>query len=166
MSNDSILQTVETAINTTAEVQGVFPKGLEIKSFSQVKYVQKPWGFELWLSNATDMPFALKIIHIKAGNKTSLQYHEKKIECNCLIEGTAIVHYKNEESGEITTTKLEAGNIIRVWPPTIHRVEAVTDIVLVEASTSELDDVIRLSDDYARPDGKIESEHTVSDNHA
>lgn len=160
MNADSIIAGVLAAVDKKAQPRDVtLPKGLEVKSFAEAKFVHKPWGFELWLSDATDMPFALKIIHLKAGTKTSLQYHEKKKECNCLLAGSILLHYKDEQTGDIKTMPLEGGEVIRVWPPTVHRVEALTDVLLVEASTSELDDVIRIEDDFKRPHGKIISEH-------
>lgn len=134
---------------------------IEVLSLGEIKKVNKPWGFEIWLSDGTESPYAFKIIGLKAGTKTSLQYHDKKSEHNFLLGGQARLHYENQETGEIEATAiLNPGNLIVVRPPAIHRVEAITDVILIEASTTELDDVIRLSDDYSRPDGKIESEHS------
>ncbi len=131
----------------------------KIESFSEAKIVNKPWGFELWLSDGTKTPYAFKIIYIKAGTKTSLQFHNEKTEHNCLVAGKIKFHYENPITQEIETKLLSAGHVITVHPPAIHRVEALTDIILFEASTAHLDDVVRIDDDYQRTDGKIESEH-------
>lgn len=135
------------------------PEGISIQNFSQAKKVTKPWGFELWLSDGTETPYAFKLLYIKKGTKTSLQYHNEKVEHNCLLAGEILFHYKDEVTGEVESTHLTAGHVVTVKPPAVHRVEALTDIILMEASTNHLDDVVRISDDYERPDGKIATEH-------
>jgi mannose-6-phosphate isomerase-like protein (cupin superfamily) len=135
---------------------------LSIQHFSSVKKVVKPWGFELWLSDASDTPYAMKIIYLMQGAKTSLQLHKKKSEHNCIFSGKARVYYESTEDGAVKSVDLEAGHVVKVLPNTVHRVEALTNLVLIEASSPELDDVVRLADDYRRPDGKIESEHDTA----
>ncbi|MBI4085841.1 MAG: cupin domain-containing protein [Candidatus Liptonbacteria bacterium] len=132
--------------------------GFLVRSFSNIKKVTKPWGFELWLSDATETPYALKIIYIKKGTKTSLQVHRKKAEHNTIFFGKARFYYENADK-ELKTVDMGPGHVITILPNTVHRLEALTDLVLFEGSTGELDDVIRLADDYQRPDGKILSEH-------
>lgn len=157
---DPIIRHVRAVITQPAQdLPSNLPDGIDLAALSQAKYIQKPWGFELWLSDATKTPFALKLIHLKAGTKTSLQYHEKKKECNCLLTGSAKLHYESSKTKSIVSVVLNVGDIIHIFPPTLHRIEAITDVLLVEASTQELDDVIRVADDYERPDGKIDSEH-------
>jgi mannose-6-phosphate isomerase-like protein (cupin superfamily) len=134
-------------------------KKLKVTPFNQVKRVNKPWGFELWLSDGSTTPYAFKLLYVKAGTKTSLQYHNKKVEHNCLLAGTIKLHHEDPTTKQVVSHTLTAGHIISVKPPAVHRIEALTDIILVEASSPELDDVIRLSDDYHRTDGKIDSEH-------
>ena len=135
------------------------PAGFVVQNFSSVKKVTKPWGFELWVSDAADTPYALKIIHLMKGTKTSLQVHKKKSEHNCIFSGIARVYYESTKDGSLQSVVLGAGHVVKVLPNTVHRVEALTDLVLIEASSHELDDVIRLADDYKRPHGKIASEH-------
>lgn len=141
-----------------------YPQNLEptmlITHLSCIKQVTKPWGFELWISDATSTPYALKIIYLKKGNKTSLQYHNQKAEHNFVFAGKIKLHYKNIKTNKIQIVTLKAGHLIEIKPVAIHRIEALTDTILIEASTAHLDDVIRLEDDYLRPDGKVESEHT------
>ena len=133
---------------------------------AQIYKVTKPWGHELWI-NGQHPNYALKEISIAKGTKTSLQYHQKKGETNVLFEGKARLHYKKDASvpnesvvpEHIGTTDVNAVVAIDVAPPTIHRIEALTNVLLYEVSTPHLDDVIRLQDDAHRPDGRIAAEH-------
>jgi mannose-6-phosphate isomerase len=125
------------------------------------KEVTKPWGKEVWLE--LNDAYCYKRIYINAGTRTSYQYHEKKRETNFIIEGSAEVWLENDEGvvdeGVVEKFQMKAGDFFNVAPPKKHRVIAITDIILQEVSTPEVDDVIRIEDDTQRPDGKIESEH-------
>lgn len=118
--------------------------------------VYKPWGKELWLE--LNDKYCYKRIYINAGTKTSFQYHEKKLETNFIIEGTAEVWLENDE-GVVEKKIMQSGEFFTVHPPKKHRVIAITDLILQEVSTPEVDDVIRISDDASRGNGKIEHEH-------
>lgn len=142
-----------------AELSGLLPEGICAGSLGKAKRVSKPWGFELWLAHEAGLPYALKMIHIRKGTKTSLQYHKKKAEHNVVFAGELKLHFQDGKSGEIRTGVFSAGSIIQVSPPAVHRVEALTDVFLIEVSSNHLDDVVRVEDDYRRPDGKIETEH-------
>ena len=120
------------------------------------KTIFKPWGKEVWLE--LNDKYCYKRIYINAGTKTSYQYHEQKLETNFIIDGTAEVWLENDE-GVVEKKIMKAGEYFTVEPPKKHRVIAVTDIILQEVSTPEVDDVIRISDDSGRTDGKIEHEH-------
>ena len=120
------------------------------------KTIFKPWGKEVWLE--LNDKYCYKRIYINAGTKTSYQYHEQKLETNFIIEGTAEVWLENDE-GIIEKKIMKAGEYFTVEPPKKHRVIAITDIILQEVSTPEDDDVIRISDDSGRGDGKINHEH-------
>ena len=132
---------------------------------SDVKRVVKPWGYELWLTD--EHPgFAFKKIFLKAGNKTSLQYHRRKRETNLLLEGSVNLHYCGRQMdldkvsvADVEKKELSAITSIDVVPNTLHRLEAITDIHLFEVSTPDLDDVVRISDDSGRGDGRIAAEH-------
>jgi len=121
-----------------------------------MKTVYKPWGKELWLE--LNDKYCYKRIHINAGTKTSYQYHEQKLETNYIIEGTAEVWLENDE-GVVEKKIMKAGEFFTVVPLRKHRVIAITDIILQEVSTPEVDDVIRISDDSGRNSGKIEHEY-------
>lgn len=113
--------------------------------------VNKPWGQECWLE--LNEHYCLKRIYINSGCRTSLQYHDFKTETNCLIFGKARVLI-----GE-TWHEINANDYFTIKPKVIHRIEALTDVVLQEVSTPQISDVIRVSDDTGRPHGRIESEH-------
>ncbi len=120
------------------------------------KMVNKPWGKEIWLE--LNDKYCYKRIHINAGTRTSFQYHQQKKETNYIIEGKAEVWLENE-AGKIEKKIMAAGDTFTVIPPKKHRVIALTNVILQEVSTPEVDDVIRIEDDAHRPDGRIDSEH-------
>lgn len=123
-----------------------------------MKTVIKPWGKEEWLE--LNDRYCYKRIYINSGYKTSYQYHEKKRETNYIISGTAEVWLENDD-GIVEKKIMNSGEYFNVTPPKKHRVIALTDIILQEVSTPEVDDVIRLEDDANRKDGKIDGEHTT-----
>lgn len=137
------------------------PPGLTLGTFSTAKRVSKAWGFEQWLVHE-NAPFAAKLIFIKAGTRTSLQYHREKEELNMLLSGKARLHYRRTQDSPTESLVMESEAFAHVRPNTVHRVEALTDIWLMEVSTTQLDDVVRLEDDWKRADGRIESEHRSS----
>lgn len=120
------------------------------------KVIYKPWGSEHWLE--LNDKYCYKRIYINAGHKTSYQYHEKKIETNYLIEGKAEIWLENEH-GKIETFIMEKDQFFTVPKNRKHRVIAITNIILQEVSTPEVDDVIRIEDDTQRGNGKITDEH-------
>ena len=123
-----------------------------------MKTVNKPWGKEVWLE--LNDRFCYKRIYINAGHRTSFQFHEKKLETNYIISGEAEV-WLEDAHGEVHKTKMGANDFFTVVPPRKHRVIALTDIILQEVSTPEVDDVIRIEDDTARGHGRIAVEHAT-----
>lgn len=113
-----------------------------------IKVVEKPWGREEWLS-LTDR-YCFKKITLWKGCKTSLQYHEKKVETTYIESGRAIVTYRPRDSEESLVREVGPGFNIHLNPGDVHRFEALEDLVMFEASTIEVDDVIRLEDSYGR----------------
>jgi mannose-6-phosphate isomerase-like protein (cupin superfamily) len=107
----------------------------------------KPWGREIWFAH-TDK-YAGKILEIKKGHRYSLQYHEKKEETQYIYKGQAKFTYGTEESN-LQEKILNKGDKIDVRPYTIHRLEAIEDTEVFEVSTPELNDVVKLADDYGR----------------
>ena len=122
-----------------------------------MKIVNKPWGREEWLE--LNEKYCYKRIYINSGYKTSFQYHNHKRETNYIISGTAEIWLENDE-GTIEKKIMNSGEYFNVTPPKKHRVIALTDIILQEVSTPEVNDVIRIEDDANRQDGLVEGEHT------
>jgi mannose-6-phosphate isomerase-like protein (cupin superfamily) len=111
--------------------------------------VEKPWGHELIWAR-TDR-YVGKILHIKAGHALSLQYHRVKDETVSLFSGK--LKFVIGEGAEQKEIILAPGQSIHVTPGMRHRMVAVTDCDVLEASTPELDDVVRLEDRYGRMGG-------------
>ena len=113
-----------------------------------VRHVPKPWGHEtIWAQ--TDK-YVGKILHIQAGQALSVQYHERKDETVYLLVGEMKYWVQLPGDTELRDQRLTAGQSFRITPGTIHYMEAVTDCDVLEASTPELDDVVRLKDRYGR----------------
>ena len=130
-----------------------------VHSVAAAKVVRKNWGEERWLVSE-GAPFAYKVIRIGAGQRTSLQYHEQKEEANLVVEGRANLLFAERVGADVVSHALGPGDVVHVRPGQVHRIEAVTDTILVEVSTPEVDDVIRLADDWNRGDGRIAAEHS------
>src|SRR3954469_14540226 len=111
-----------------------------------VDRIEKPWGYELhW---AKTERYVGKILHINAGHALSLQYHNKKDETIRLQSGKMLFEY--EENGNLTKWEMKPGDVYHVTPKTVHRMTAIEDSDVLEVSTPELDDVVRLNDRYGR----------------
>lgn len=152
---------------------------VEFINFEEVKTVEKPWGYEKWIQPGSDTyPFVLKQLLLKAGNRTSLQVHQFKSESIIILSGTGTLltfdkffdcerflnnGYSEQEIDHIKhnlrSISLEANVVFHTPPGTVHRMIAETDLLYIEASTQELDDVVRLQDDKNRIHGRIDSEH-------
>jgi mannose-6-phosphate isomerase len=116
-----------------------------------VKRVDKPWGHELIFAHTER--YAGKLLVIKAGHRLSRQYHQRKDEAFFVQSGRAQVELETPD-GEKATVILEPGDALRLTPGVRHLTMAVLDTVIFEVSTPELDDVVRLSDDYGRTNGR------------
>ncbi len=112
-----------------------------------MKTVIKPWGREIWLAH-TDR-YAFKIIEINQGTRSSLQYHEKKHEHIYVDRGVLQMEWEND-NGQMEIRLLNPGDVIENRPGRKHRATAIEDVRLFEVSTPELDDVVRVEDDYNR----------------
>ena len=114
----------------------------------EVTHVPKPWGWEkIWAH--TDR-YVGKILHINAGQALSVQYHTRKDETVYLLSGTLKYWVQQEGADELRDMQLTVGQAFRITPGTVHYMEAVTDCDILETSTPDLDDVVRLKDRYGR----------------
>ena len=109
--------------------------------------VEKPWGWELvWAETES---YVGKLLHVRAGQALSLQYHEVKDEAWLVQEGRASLEL-GAVGGELETVEIGSGDTFRFRPRTVHRVTAIDDLTVVEISTNHLDDVVRIEDRYGR----------------
>lgn len=108
----------------------------------QPQIVDKPWGREVWYAH-TDR-YAGKILEVEEGHVLSLQYHEVKHETLYLQQGRMRFTLGEE------TFEWGPGEVVEVPPETVHRMEALEFSVILEVSTPELEDVVRLEDRYGR----------------
>jgi mannose-6-phosphate isomerase len=112
----------------------------------EVVVVNKPWGYErIWASSER---YVGKILHINAGEELSLQYHNQKDETVHLLFGELVYRVKLGET--LDDVKLKKGESFRITPGTVHQMLAVTDCEILEVSTPELNDIVRISDRYGR----------------
>ena len=152
---------------------------VDFQTLGQCHVVHKPWGQETWLQGGSDVyPFALKELILKAGFVTSLQvhqhksesihlhigsgalaYHPKPFDCERFLAGGYTPEEIAEIKSELIVQPLEPGAVFHTPPGTIHRMIAYDDLHYTEASTTELDDVIRLEDSANRGHGRIDAEH-------
>lgn len=111
------------------------------------RHVDKPWGHELWFAH-TDR-YAGKLLHVSAGHRLSVQYHECKDETSYLLSGHLLLS-QGEDAERLEVTEIGAGAVWRNEPGTVHTIEALEDSVVLEVSTPDLDDVVRIADRYGR----------------
>ena len=109
--------------------------------------VDKPWGWELVWAETDD--YVGKLLFVRAGESLSLQYHERKDESWLVRDGRAKLEL-GEVDGDLETTEVAPGDTFRFRPGTVHRLSALEDTLVVEGSTPELEDVVRLDDAYGR----------------
>ena len=114
---------------------------------TKARFVNKPWGHEEIFA-VTDQ-YVGKILFVKAGESLSLQYHEVKEETLRVLDGV-VEFMTGEHVDRLEANELEEGAVFHISPGTIHRMTAKTDCRLLEVSTPELDDVVRLEDIYGR----------------
>ncbi len=112
-----------------------------------VRKVNKPWGYEvIWAENPK---YLGKVLHIMASKRLSLQYHRVKDETIMVQKGTLKLEYGTSKDG-LKEIEMNPGDTFHISPGLLHRMSGVTDVEVLEVSTSELNDVVRLEDDHGR----------------
>ncbi len=106
----------------------------------------RDWGKETLLVLVPG-EFSLKKLFVKAGSKGGLQYHHKKNECGYLVSGQMIIRY-DEGNGILSEKIINAGDSFHFPPGAVHQEEAVTDCVIIEASTPHFNDRVRMEEQY------------------
>ena len=123
----------------------------------EIRTVPKPWGHETIWAETPD--YVGKILHIKAGQSLSVQFHNRKDETVYLLAGELVYRVQEGDArdggaaarGEsMQDVKLKRGEAFRISPGTVHQMEAITDCDILEVSTNHLDDIVRLRDRYGR----------------
>ena len=122
-------------------------EGLDRWAFEPRK-VEKPWGWELIWAHSES--YAGKVLFVRAGHSLSLQFHNEKDESWYVQSGSAEVQLGDAGEAVLSTEIVRPGACFRFRPGTVHRVRALEDTTILEASTPQLDDVVRLEDDYGR----------------
>jgi mannose-6-phosphate isomerase len=109
--------------------------------------VEKPWGYEIWWAHTEH--YAGKILHVNGGHRLSLQYHHEKDESCYVLSGTLLL-VQGDSVDNLSETEISEGHVWRNLPGTVHTIEAIEDADVLEVSTPDLDDVVRLIDNYGR----------------
>jgi mannose-6-phosphate isomerase len=110
--------------------------------------VEKPWGYELiW---ALTDEYCGKLLFVRAGHALSLQYHEVKDESWYVQQGRAELELGTVDTDDRLLQEIGPGDCFRFPPGTVHRLRALEDTTIVEVSTPQLEDVVRLADEYGR----------------
>jgi mannose-6-phosphate isomerase len=122
-------------------------EGLDRFAF-ETRRVDKPWGYELiW---ALSEAYCGKVLFVKAGEQLSLQFHREKDESWFVLDGRAELELGAPGQSVLNSEIVAAGAAFRFVPGTVHRVTAIEDTRILEVSTSQIDDVVRLEDAYGR----------------
>lgn len=128
-------------VNAVISVAGILP---------HQRRVEKPWGWEIvWAEEAPH--YVGKLLHIEAGKRLSLQYHDEKLETQCLLSGRALLVVEGR-AGRLNEIEMRPGEGYTIQPFQRHRLVAITDAEIAEVSTPETGTTYRLADDYNRPD--------------
>ncbi len=114
---------------------------------TQPQRVEKPWGYKLWWGQ--NEHYVGKLLHVDAGHRLSLQFHREKDETSYLLSGRLRLT-RGPSADELTSEEIGPGFAWRVEPGTVHTIEALEDSTILEASTHQVDDVVRLHDRYGR----------------
>jgi mannose-6-phosphate isomerase len=113
------------------------------------KRVDKPWGHEIWWARTER--YVGKLLHVKKGESLSLQYHNVKDETILIQSGKLLFEVKGkDEPGDLRRIEMVPGDSYHITPGTLHRMTGLEDTDILEVSTPELDDVVRLEDRYGR----------------
>ena len=110
--------------------------------------IDKPWGYELIWALTDD--YCGKLLFVKAGESLSLQFHREKDESWLIHAGRAAVELGGVGEKVLKEEVVAPGAAFRFQPGTVHRVTAIEDTTIIEVSTAQIDDVVRLEDAYGR----------------
>jgi mannose-6-phosphate isomerase len=112
------------------------------------RQIEKPWGYELIWALTDD--YCGKLLFVRAGHALSLQYHEVKDESWYVQQGRAELELGAVDSEQRSVREIRPGDCLHFPPRTVHRLRALEDTTIFEVSTTQLEDVVRLADEYGR----------------
>ena len=112
-----------------------------------MRIIPKPWGQEELIEH--NEKYMMKKLLMNKGHRCSLQYHNFKIETIYVLEGQLLISVGTKEE-ELISEIYNPGSFITLRPGIIHRMEALSNCIYLEASTPEIEDVVRINDDYNR----------------
>ncbi|MGX8700506.1 cupin domain-containing protein [Caproiciproducens sp.] len=112
--------------------------------------VGQPWGAEIWIAH--NEHYTVRELHMNKGAAVSLQYHKVKTETLYILSGRA-EHTIGPSEGELAVEIVGPGDVINHKPMQVHRMRALEDLCFIEVSTPEIEDIVRLQDEYGRADG-------------
>lgn len=124
--------------------------------------VTKPWGWEI-IFTPPELPYTGKIIFVRSGKRLSLQYHDQKQETLCLLEGKGTLWLENKKK-QIKKFPMKPKTGYTINQDQKHRVEAITNCLVVEASTPQIGKTYRVEDDYRRRDEELKNSKTQKNN--
>lgn len=119
----------------------------DVDGYQDYPIVEKPWGREIWWGSTES--YAGKILEVYAGHSLSLQYHHRKLETLFVQKGRGTLILGNQKLA------FEPGMAVTVRPGTAHKIIADSDLTVLEVSTTELDDIVRLQDSYGRAQAEV-----------
>jgi D-lyxose ketol-isomerase len=136
---------------------------MRIKTLDNLEKIEKPWGYEVIFARSKNSGYIGKLLFIDAGERLSMQYHEQKEETILVKTGTLYLQTVGEISDKADINKLMEsayreivlvpGDVYHIPPFLSHRFAAKEeDVELIEVSTHQLNDIVRLNDDYGRVD--------------
>ncbi len=126
----------------------ISPNLLDLDRFaSDVQRIEKPWGYEIVFAHTGR--YLGKLLLIRKGEQLSLQFHREKDEVVYLHEGRIELEI-GDPGGNLDVEVVSPGHAFHLEPGVVHRWRALEDSTVLEVSTSELDDVVRLEDRYGR----------------
>jgi mannose-6-phosphate isomerase-like protein (cupin superfamily) len=135
-------------MRTMGEMPRFDPRSFSLEPLA--RRVEKPWGYEVLLS-PPDAPYTAKLVAVRAGCQLSLQIHDVMVETQALVSGRGVLVLQGPDGAD-REIEMQPGLGYHVAVGQRHRLRALTDILVFEASSPEAGTTYRLADDYARPD--------------
>lgn len=119
---------------------------MTLKFFTPEEVGPRDWGQEILVAHSKGK-YVGKVLFMRAGTKGGLQKHKLKDETDYLFSGELLIRYDNG-NGQLSETRMVAGQSVHIPPGAVHQAEAITDCVIFETSNPVFDDRIRMEESY------------------